>query len=545
MPVTSSTDPSGLLTQGRRGRTKSLYSDPDWAALLAVSIGFIARAWLAYATFFNADEAWHYATALQPSLHDAWQASLTLYHPPLLIFLLYFWHKLGNSDLFLRLPGVISGAVFCWLYYKWLKLILGYQAALVGVLLVSFLPTMIGISTDLRQYPLMLMFLVAGAYFLEKALRTNRSPQMLLSGLFLLIAMLSHYSGFLAAAALGLYVLCLLASGLISRRLFFAWIPAQFAAIALAWFFYSVQISKLAAARGNASARLMANWYLPQFYYHPGHDHVIPFLIKGTFGIFRFTFAWIVIGHIATLLFLAGLVLLLRRRSREARLTALLLASPFVVSWAAAVFGLYPFGRTRHSIFVAIFGLAGISIAVAEICKRRTGHMLTVTAGIVLLCQIFGTQPWLDMLPVADRRHELMDQAMNLIHSQVSPSDVIYSDKATEFQIRHYLCGAEPLTVDRSIAGFESFRCSNLRVVSSFPKDDAVLADTFPTKWKEMANAFGLRPGARVWVIEGGWITGFAEMLRTRYPELPILDVQHFGHYFEIFDLPVPSATPR
>ena len=59
-----------------------------------------------------------------------------------------------------------------------------------------------------------------------------------------------------------------------------------------------------------------------------------------------------------------------------------------------------------------------------------------------------------------------------------------------------------------------------------------------------MANAFGLQPGTKVWVIEGGWITGFAEMLRTRYPELPILDVQHFGHYFEIFDLAVPSATP-
>ena len=544
MPLTSSTGPGTLLTQGWRGWTKSLYSNPDCAALLVVWIGSIARAWLAHATFFNADEAWHYATALQRSLRDTWQASLTLYHPPLLIFVLYFWHKLATSDLMLRLPCVISGTVFCWFYYKWLKLILGYPAALVGVLLVSFLPTMIGISADLRQYPLMLMFVAAGAYFLEQARRTDSSSRMLLSGLFLLLAMLSHYSGFLAAAALGLYVLCLLASGLISRKLFLSWIPAQLAGIALAWFFYSVQISKLAAARGSESAKLMANWYLPQFYYHPGHDHLIPFLIKGTFGIFRFTFAWIVIGHIATLLFFAGLILLLRRRTRELRLTAFLLFSPFLASWTAAALGLYPFGRTRHSIFVAMFGLAGISVAVAEICKRRTGRMLAVTAGIILLCQVFGTQPWLDMLPLADRRHELMDQAMNLIHSQVSPSDVIYSDKATEFQIRHYLCGAEPLTVDRSIAGFESFWCTNLRVVSSFPKDDAVLADTFPTKWREMANAFGLQPGTKVWVIEGGWITGFAEMLRTRYPELPILDVQHFGHYFEIFDLAVPSATP-
>src|SRR5262249_44755670 len=118
----------------------------DRTAAIVVLAGFCLRLWLARATFLNADEAWHYATGLQSSVREAWQASLNLYHPPLLIFVLYFWHKLGNSDLMLRLPCVISGSLFCWFYYKWLKLVVGSQAALVGVLLVSFLPTMIGIS---------------------------------------------------------------------------------------------------------------------------------------------------------------------------------------------------------------------------------------------------------------------------------------------------------------------------------------------------------------------------------------------------------------
>ena len=99
---------------------------PDRAALCVVLFGLIWRLWLAHATFFNADEAWHYATAVQGSLQQAWRASLTLYHPPLLIFFLYFWRKLAASDMVLRLPCVISGTVFCWFYYKWLKLILGH-----------------------------------------------------------------------------------------------------------------------------------------------------------------------------------------------------------------------------------------------------------------------------------------------------------------------------------------------------------------------------------------------------------------------------------
>jgi len=471
---------------------RRLVSQPDSIAWAVVLSGFLARLWLAHATFFNADEAWHFATALQPTLHDAWNASLTLYHPPLLIFVLYFWHKLGASDLMLRLPCVVSGALFCWFYYKWLKLIFGCQAALCGVLLVTFLPTMIGVSADLRQYPFLLLFLSIALYFLEKARQTDSPTRMLLSGFCLLLTMLSHYSGFLAAAALGLYVLYLFGCKLISRRLFLAWIPAQLAGLAMAWFFYSVQISKLAAARGHESARMMANWYLPQFYYHPDRDYLVPFLIKGTFGVFRFTFAWVVIGHIATLLSFTAIVLLVRRRTPEAHLTAALLISPFVISWAAAAFGVYPFGRTRHSLFVAIFGLGAVSFAITEICRRRASRTLITTCLVTILCQAFGTQPWLDMLPLADRRHELMEQAIRLIRTQVGRNDVVYLDKATEYQIRRYLCAPEPFSPDRSVFGFESFECSGVRVVSSFPKDDAVLADTFPEKWRAMAQVHGL-----------------------------------------------------
>src|SRR5262245_12248661 len=246
MPLSSSFTTSIAPAQSNWKRWTLLDAHADRVASVIVLLGFVERAWLAHATFFNADEAWHYSTAIQNSLHEVWQASLGLYHPPLLGFVLYFWRKLGTSDLMLRLPCVISGTLFCWLCYKWIKCILGYQAGLVGVLLVSFLPTMVGISADLRQYPLMLMCLAAGAYLLEIALRVNSWPRMLVSGVFLLLGMLSHYSGFLAAAALGIYVLTLAIRGRVSRQLLFAWIPTQLAGMALAWFLYSVQISKLA-----------------------------------------------------------------------------------------------------------------------------------------------------------------------------------------------------------------------------------------------------------------------------------------------------------
>ena len=137
-----------------------------------------------------------------------------------------------------------------------------------------------------------------------------------------------------------------------------------------------------------------------------------------------------------------------------------------------------------------------------------------------------------------------MDQALAFIGREVSPQDVIYVNKSTEFQIAHYLCDQKPVVFDRSVAGFESFQCHGFRVISTFPNDDAILLETFPSKWREMAHAYGLNPGSKVWVVQGGWTRALAESLRARFPELPDLEAHSFGQYLEIFHVTVGSAAP-
>jgi dolichyl-phosphate-mannose-protein mannosyltransferase len=512
----------------------------DLLAALVAALGFLCRAWLAHATFFNPDEAWHFSVANQDSLRQAYQASLTLFHPPLLIFVLYFWKSLGTSDLMLRLPCVIAGAVFCWLYYMWLKTILGRTVAWVGLVFMTFLPTMIGLSADLRQYSLVLMFSAAGAYFLERAFEKNSPGVMLLSSGSLLLAMLSHYSGFLFAATVGIYAILRMVAPRPSPGVVVAWITGQVAGLGLAWFLYITHIKKLATGYpGTQNLRHVADWYLPQFYYHPGRDHLLPFLFRGTFGVLRFAFAWVVVGHIATLLFVAGVILLMRRQSpsadaQPARLIGILLLCPFVLNWAAVGAGLYPYGRTRQCVFLAMFGIAGVSIAVKQIARQKTGLALAMAIGIVILCQLFGTPPSRDDLPLADRRREHMDQALEFIRRNVSPADVIYVNRSTEFQLAHYLCEQKPVVADRSSAWFESFQCNGLRIVSG-----EVMPDTLSHKWQELARVYSLRPATRVWVVEGGWTSGFAEALRDRSPEFSGIEIHSFGRYLEIFSLKV------
>jgi len=116
-------------------------------------------------------------------------------------------------------------------------------------------------------------------------------------------------------------------------------------------------------------------------------------------------------------------------------------------------------------------------------------------------------------------------------------------NRSTEFQLVHYLCDQKPVVFNRSVRGFESFQCHGLRVISTFPSDDAILLETFPNKWREMAHAYGLKPGSKVWVVQGGWTRGFAETLYARFPEFSELEAHSFGRYLEILHITVGEAV--
>src|SRR5579863_10782279 len=107
------------------------------SAIAVTLLGFLARLWTASGTFLNPDEALHFRLANQTSLALAYKESLTAAHPPLLILLLYFWRALGTSELWLRLPSVIAGAAFCWMFYKWLSVATGRLTGFIGLLFVA------------------------------------------------------------------------------------------------------------------------------------------------------------------------------------------------------------------------------------------------------------------------------------------------------------------------------------------------------------------------------------------------------------------------
>ena len=129
-------------------------------------------------SYLNPDEALHYLLLNQPSAFLAYKASLTNAHPPLIYMVVYYWHFLGRSEWMLRMPSVVAGTAFCWMFYKWMGLAFGRAASWIGLILATFSPAMIALSAELRAYALLLFWLSSALYFLERAFAEKSAPLM-------------------------------------------------------------------------------------------------------------------------------------------------------------------------------------------------------------------------------------------------------------------------------------------------------------------------------------------------------------------------------
>ena len=516
-------------------------------AFLVVAAGFLLRVRAAAGTFLNPDEALHFSIANQASFAAAYRGSLTLAHPPLMVLLLYFWRAVGTSEFILRLPLVIAGTVFCWLFFKWLKHTLGGITAVIGVIFMALLPPIVLLSAELRQYSLLLVSAAAAVLLLELAFAKNSFLQMALSCVCLVLAMLSHYSGLLFAAAFGIYSVLRLIRSHFSRAVIATWIAGQLAALVLFVFLYRTQISRL---KNSALAEQAISEWLRRSYFHPGNDNLLVFVVGRSFAVFQFIFGQHAVGDIAGLLFLAGVVFLLKGKLREQASArwqfGVFLLLPFAINCALAILGHYPYGGTRHSVFLAMFAIPGISALLVKGTRYRLVRAMTLAALIVAICYAFGFhhQPYMTR---DDQSRGRMDQAMEFVRSQIPPAEPVFVDYQGNLMLSHYLC-QQPPSIEVMDSRFQRFHCGGHNIVSAPPRMWMFAPETFPKYWDDAVSKTGLEVGNAVWVVQAGWGASIAPGLQHIRSDISPLDVQSFGRNITVFKLTVgspASAQPK
>ncbi|HEX3739335.1 MAG TPA: glycosyltransferase family 39 protein [Terriglobales bacterium] len=483
----------------------------SWLFLLILGGGFLLRLRLAWLTFLNPDEALHYFLAHQASLKIAYEASLTTAHPPLMILFLHYWCLLGRSELFLRLPFVIAGTLFCWVMFLWTRKVAGSTAACFALAMFLFAPSLISLSAEIRQYSFLLLFCACSLYWLELALeKGEKSVQsMIFSAAALYLALLTHYSAMIFAAAVGLYGLLSLIRQKSHARLTSSWILSQAGALAICAFLYQSQISKL---RESGVPSEIASTWLKYSIFQPGQNHLMPFAWHNSLRLFRYFFSQGTVGVIGFALFVfAVVVLILANKSYEPDLRkrelAALIAIPFLITLVLAIAGIYPFGGTRHDALLTIFAISGISIGLDLLPLGGTNATTKfvkaiLLASALLICNLHPSPSGPYMRPQNQRR-ELMHQAVNSLKS-LPPESVLFTDAQGSTVLDYYLCGDAmplPFTPQKQI---QRRRCGQYYVLASMAEqtgfDRAAFPQLLTNAWQEVPD------GSHLYLFQSGWI---------------------------------------
>jgi hypothetical protein len=521
----------------------------DLLPLIVLAAGLSARLFEAKQYFLNPDEALHNLLASQSTVELAYKASLTSAHPPLLILVLHYWRSLGQSSPMLRMPSVLAGTAFCWLVYLWLKKVTDRSTAFIGLLLVSFAPSLIGLSAEIRQYGLLLFFIGGCLCLSERAIQKNSRASMVLFSLSLYGAILSHYSSLLFALTMGVYMLARLYPYVKRLRLLAVWAGGQIGALVLIAYLLVTHVARL---REMGMPQEIAATWLRKSIFHSGERNAVVFATWQTLRVFTHLCSQGVVGTIALLAFLAGMVSLLQRKTPwnqtvqdndgpTPRQLALLLSLPFVVNCCAAFAGLYPYGGTRHSVFLAPFAAGGAALGLSIWTPARVWARSLAIVAALAFCNFFPAPPGL--IKARDHSEILMRNAVAYLRQSAPPGSVVLTDYQSGLVLGYYACGHGIVQVFPPQQPFAKSDCGSYTVITANPQEWDFHADILPDQLAEVAQTYGLVPETKVWLFEAGWITDLAPALNNGKYYLGCSAPRTFGENILLCQLTVGENT--
>jgi Dolichyl-phosphate-mannose-protein mannosyltransferase len=511
-----------------------------------VALGFCVRVLAAWGTFLNPDEALHFFIANRSSLGAVYQASHTMAHPPLLFLVIYWLRPLGTSEFALRLPTILCGTAFCWVFFRWLTRLAGRAVGLVGLIFVALLPPIVSVTAQVRQYGLLLLFLMLGAHFLELAFAADSPVAMAASAVWFSLALFSHYSAIIFVGVVGIYSLLRVFASRISVSTLVVWIAGEIGALAEIAFLFVTHISKI---KHTTMAEQAFDGWLRKSYFHRGQESVVTFVFTRTFSLFQYMFGQLVIGDLITVLFIVGIILLIRGRVRigdsapgqSALLTLVVL--PFVLNCTFGLLDIYPYGGTRHCMFLVIFALPVVATCVVKIGRQDIFRGMAIAVLIVALSFVFRTNHAPYIAP-ADQSRAHMVRATAFMRQQIPAADTILTDYESGIELGHYLCDRRPVSYQPSPPNFLIFDCGGHRIISTDPDLWAFVPSTFLNAWEHLTRSGYVEAGETLWVVQAGWMVSLGDDLGKDFPELRDLKTQTFGNNIRVFPLLVGRPMP-
>lgn len=523
-------------------RARLLASLWRYAPALLILVGLVARLIGAHSKFLNADEAMHYLLARQPSVSDAYRASLGTAHPPLLILLLRYWGMISSSEFFLRLPSVVAGTAAGWFLYAWLRDVRDRGTGIVAAALFLFSPALIYTSAEVRQYALLLCFMSGTLYLLDRAIARNSPLSLLSSGILLYLALLTHYCALIFGLAAALYGFVRILSVRTRLSLRLIWLAVQLGFAAIAAFLWKTHI---AVIRHKPLTQDVAESYLRNSLFQPHEENAFVFLGRANLRLFHFLFSQGAISVIGLVLFVMGIVLLFREKnrasSREPRSwqLAVLLLLPFAINSATALAGIYPYGGTRHDAYLAIFATTAIAVALGYWRPVRKWIKPVAILMALAVCN-FSVVPAGAYIKPKNQKQVLMTQAVAYLRTSAAPGSVVLTDYESGLLLSYYVCGKDITHSGQPIGFFYDSQCGDYESVSLLPRLWVFRANEFPAQMAELEKS--LPSNREVWLFQAGFIVDREPEFQALLSEYGCQTPRKFGGNILVCRIRLPKS---
>jgi len=324
---------------------------------LSVAVGFAWRVPGVYADWVNPDEGIYFSMATMGSWDRFWREALGNAHPPLYYLILRGLTTITDDYVVFRWVSLVCGCLWIPAVFLFLRETTGGRVGtlqgLIGAALITISPGAMIMSQVIRSYALLVLCQTIALYAVVRFLRRSErwAPPLFLVSMTL--ALLTHYSTLLLIAGLATTVGAIGAAGAVSRRqlaTLLRW-SSPLAVLAVALYFGHIRMLAESAVATESVGTWLRAYYL--------HGVSAPWLsMLGLLSAVAPS-GW---EFPCMLLLLAGVAL--------AALHRLWLSALFpVVMWTlAAALGLaelYPFGASRHSLYLVAPLLLPISYSLA------------------------------------------------------------------------------------------------------------------------------------------------------------------------------------
>ena len=349
------------------------------AALLLVVLALVIRIPGTMVWWLNPDEGIYFSILTQPTLTAFWGEVATNAHPPLYYMILRAVGFLTTDFFWFRALSWMGGAaaVFalweCGREIAWKDPVRRTVTGLLAAALLVASPPAVILSQVMRPYMLQLA-LVAGA--LALLLRYGRAPErrtLLGYVVFLVLALLTHYSSVLALGAFGGVALYLLYStempGEARRDLALAHTVPVVLLVGL----YFFHLRGLVAS--NMADDALQGW-LSAYMVDSPREAWFAFVGLQT------TVAGRGLGGPVTVLMIAALALAVAHR---AWLPVVIAGSALLVGLVAAAAGVYPMGAIRQSTWMLAFALPALAWGVGFVLVSGRRWVVAGVVAVVVL----------------------------------------------------------------------------------------------------------------------------------------------------------------